>query len=172
VDTKLKNFLVEKIKNNNITISIVGLGYVGLPLCLLFAKKIATFGIDKSINKISNFKKNIDLNKQSTVKDFIKAKKVFFSSKFDSIKESQAIIVCLPTPIDTNHKPDLKILREAIVNIAKKIVRNSIIIFDQLYNYIGWEYGEYKSLIEVFNENEYEFKAFQINSRKSVIQIK
>lgn len=130
MDTKLKNFLIEKIKNNNIKISIVGLGYVGLPLCLLFAKKITTFGIDKSISKISNFKKNIDLNKQSSVKDFIKAKKVFFSSKFDLIKESQAIIVCLPTPIDTNHKPDLKILREAIVNIAKKIVRNSIIIFE------------------------------------------
>ena len=55
--------------------------------------------------------------------------------------------------------------------IKPYLIKDSIIIFDQLYNYIGWEHGEYKSLIEVFNKNEFEYKAFQINSRKSVIQI-
>jgi hypothetical protein len=71
--------------------------------------------------------------------------------------------------LDINLYKSTKFILE---KIKPYLIKNSIIIFDQLYNYIGWEYGEYKSLIEVFNENEYEFKAFQINSRKSVIQIK
>jgi hypothetical protein len=71
--------------------------------------------------------------------------------------------------LDINlYKPTKFVLEK----IKPYLVKNSIIIFDQLYNYIGWEHGEYKSLIEVFKENEYEYKAFQINSRKSVIQIK
>jgi hypothetical protein len=57
------------------------------------------------------------------------------------------------------------------------LVKNAIIIFDELYNYIGWENGEYKALIEVFKKNEYEFKAFQISEllgkgSQCVIQIK
>lgn len=52
------------------------------------------------------------------------------------------------------------------------LVKNAIIIFDELYNYVGWEYGEYKALKEVFKEDEYEYKAFAINSVRCVIQIK
>ena len=50
--------------------------------------------------------------------------------------------------------------------------KNAIIIFDQLYNYIGWENGEYKALKEVFSENEFEYKGFRVNSTQAVIQIK
>ena len=52
------------------------------------------------------------------------------------------------------------------------LVKNAIIIFDELYNYIGWEQGEYKALKEVFKEDEFEYKAFCINKMQSVIQIK
>ena len=52
------------------------------------------------------------------------------------------------------------------------LVKNAIIIFDEFYNYIGWENGEYKALKEVFDENEFEYKAFTINSEQVVIQIK
>jgi len=52
------------------------------------------------------------------------------------------------------------------------LVKNAIIIFDELYNYVGWEQGEYKALKEVFKEEEFEYKAFTINKTKVVIQIK
>jgi len=52
------------------------------------------------------------------------------------------------------------------------LVKNAIIIFDQLSGHIGWESGEYKALKEVFNENEFEYKAFKNNIVQSVIQIK
>ena len=51
------------------------------------------------------------------------------------------------------------------------LVKNSIIIFDELYNYFGWKNGEYKALNEVFNDNEFEFKAFNLNGHQCVIQI-
>tara|TARA_B110000503_G_C6986046_1_gene345296 strand:- start:74 stop:784 length:711 start_codon:yes stop_codon:yes gene_type:complete len=52
------------------------------------------------------------------------------------------------------------------------LVKNSIIIFDELYNYVGWKNGEYKALKEVFNEDEFEYKAFNLNSEQCVVQIK
>ena len=52
------------------------------------------------------------------------------------------------------------------------LAKNSIIIFDELYNYFGWKHGEYKALNEVFNKDEFEYNAFQINGCKVAIQIK
>ena len=52
------------------------------------------------------------------------------------------------------------------------LAKNAIIIFDELYNYFGWKHGEYKALNEVFNKDEFEYKAFEINGCKVAIQIK
>ncbi|WP_413684005.1 class I SAM-dependent methyltransferase [Prochlorococcus sp. MIT 1011] len=52
------------------------------------------------------------------------------------------------------------------------LVKNSIIIFDELYNYYGWKHHEYKALKEVFNEDEFVFKAFNLRAAQCVIQIK
>lgn len=52
------------------------------------------------------------------------------------------------------------------------LVKSAIIAFDELYNYIGWEHGEYKALNEVFKENEYEYRAFTIHYLRAVIQLK
>ena len=60
----------------------------------------------------------------------------------------------------------------ALKKLKPYLVKNCIIIFDEFYNYIGWQSGEYKSLIEVFKEHEFEYKAFNINSNQCVIQIK
>ena len=55
--------------------------------------------------------------------------------------------------------------------IKPYLVKNSIIIFDEYYNYEGWKEGEFKALKEVFNENEFKYKAFNVNSAQCVIQI-
>ena len=52
------------------------------------------------------------------------------------------------------------------------LVKDAIILFDELYNYVGWEHGEYKALKEVFKEDEFEYKAFAMNSVRCAIQIK
>ncbi|MDA7604984.1 class I SAM-dependent methyltransferase [Candidatus Pelagibacter sp.] len=60
----------------------------------------------------------------------------------------------------------------ALEKIKPYLIKDAIIVFDELYNYIGWENGEYKALKEVFQENEFEYKGFNINARQCVIQIK
>ena len=60
----------------------------------------------------------------------------------------------------------------ALEKLKPYLVKDAIIIFDELYNYIGWEHGEYKALKEIFKEEEFEYKAFMINSEQSVIQVK
>ena len=56
--------------------------------------------------------------------------------------------------------------------IKPYLVKNAIILFDELYNYVGWQYGEYKALKEVFKDDEFEYKAFALNSVRCAIQIK
>ena len=55
--------------------------------------------------------------------------------------------------------------------IKKYLAKNSIIIFDELYNYSGWKVGEFKALTEVFDENEYKYLCFSIDQEQVVIQI-
>ena len=55
--------------------------------------------------------------------------------------------------------------------IKPYLVKGSILIFDELYNYVGWEYGEYKALNDVFKENEFKYKAFNLNGRQVVVEI-
>ena len=56
--------------------------------------------------------------------------------------------------------------------IKPYLLDGSILIFDELYNYINWQIGEYKALKEVFNDNEYDFKSFNLSGSQVVIQIK
>ena len=59
-------------------------------------------------------------------------------------------------------------LQITLEKLKPYLEKNAIIIFDQLYNYIGWENGEYKALKEVFSENEFEYKGFRVNSTQAV----
>ena len=56
--------------------------------------------------------------------------------------------------------------------IKPYLTENAVLAFDELYNYIGWEQGEFKALNEVFNQEEFEYKAFRIDFIRSVIQLK
>lgn len=60
----------------------------------------------------------------------------------------------------------------ALIKLKPYLVSKAIIIFDELYNFIGWENGEYKAMIEVFEKNEYEYKAFNLRGCNVVIQLK
>ena len=60
----------------------------------------------------------------------------------------------------------------SLEKIKPYLVRNAIIVFDEFYNYLGWKNGEFKALNEVFNENEYIFKGFNLEGEQCYIQIK
>ena len=124
------NELQKKLNSFKLRIAIVGLGYVGLPLALLFGKKFHTIGIDTSKSKIAHLQNFIDLNDQCKKKDFLDAKKIKFSTNYKNIGLCDIVIVCLPTPVNKKNNPDLSILKNATKKIGKNIKKNTIIIYE------------------------------------------
>jgi len=116
------------------SVSIVGLGYIGLPLaCLCAEKNIDTYGIDIDKNKISLIKQGISPIDDPDLRDSVKKIKEILkvTSRFEeAIKNSNIIIVCVPTPIDDDHLPDLNPLKNACESISTNMQNDCLIIIE------------------------------------------
>ncbi len=112
-------------------ICIIGLGYVGLPLFLEFNKKFSNvIGFDIDNKRIIQLKKGFDKNLEIKKKDLKLKKNNFFCNDIKEIKKSNIYIFTLPTPIDKNKNPDLKILKKATIQISKHLKFGDIIIYE------------------------------------------
>ena len=107
-------------------VAIIGLGYVGLPLALLLKKKrIDVIGID------TNKKKNELINQQiSPIKDITLYEKITATDDFNKINDRDVIVVCVPTPINEENKPDFNPLINSITEISKYYKENALIIVE------------------------------------------
>ena len=114
----------------HIKIGIIGLGYVGLPLAIEFSKKFKTYGFDKSKERINQLKKKIDKNNLLNKSELNILKKINFESSYKMLDKLNIIIVCLPTPVKRNKKPDLKLLKSASKIIGKNMKKNTTIVFE------------------------------------------
>jgi len=110
-------------------ICVMGLGYVGLPICLELSKKYNTTGFDINNLRIANLKKYIDLNNEFKKKDFLN-KKLNFTDKIEEIKNCNFYIICVPTPITKSKKPDLKYVKKCFDIISKILNKNDIIVLE------------------------------------------
>ena len=118
------------MNKNNITIGIIGLGYVGLPLAVEFGKFFKTIGYDINLNRIRDLKKGIDSTLEIKSEQI---KKSIFLNIVDNetiLNEVNVYIVTVPTPVDKNNKPDLNIIINATKLIAKYLSKNDIVIFE------------------------------------------
>jgi UDP-N-acetyl-D-galactosamine dehydrogenase len=113
-----------------ITPCIIGLGYVGLPIALKLAKSFVTYGFDKNRRRIENLKNKIDVNREFEPKKFDNIKKIIFTKKIKDIKKCNFFILCLPTPIHKNKKPDLTNLNDAFKIVSKILKKNDIIFLE------------------------------------------
>lgn len=118
------------MKKKDYIITIVGLGYVGLPLAIKLSKHFKVFGFDKSYYRINNLKKNIDITNEVSKADLKKSKKITFTNKVEDIKTSNIYIVSVPTPITKNLLPDLSLIINATKTICKVIKKQDIIIYE------------------------------------------
>ena len=107
--------------NKNLKISILGLGYVGLPLAIGFSKKYKVVGYDINNSRITELRNGIDRTKEIKNKNDLKNKNLIFSSKSSCMASSDFYIITVPTPITKKNQPDLSIIKEAAITVAKVI---------------------------------------------------
>ncbi len=119
------NLLLKKIENKTAVIGIIGLGYVGLPLALEYALKgFKTIGFDVDENKIPVLnagKSYIKHIKSEKIQKVIKNKKFFATSDFSKLPEVDAIIICVPTPLNTHREPDMTYIENSGKIIAQHL---------------------------------------------------
>ena len=89
---------------NKICIGVIGMGYVGLPLAMEFAKKIKVIGFDINSNRINQLKNKIDVTNEISKLEFNKSKKIFFSNNLESIMSCDIFIITVPTPVNFKKK--------------------------------------------------------------------
>ena len=116
------------------TVTIVGLGYVGLPLaCLCAEKNYEVYGLDVDKNKISLINKNLSPINDGYLMQKFKNLKNKINATIDAkecIPNSEVVIVCVPTPIDKNNTPDLNALVESTKTISNFIKKNSLLVIE------------------------------------------
>ena len=121
--------LYDKIKNREEKISIVGLGYVGMPIAVAFAKKTDVIGFDISKEKIELYKNGLDPTKE-VGDDAIKETSVEFTADESKLKEAKFHIVAVPTPVNADHTPDLKPVESASKTVGRNLTKGSIVVFE------------------------------------------
>ena len=117
------------MNKNDFFISIIGMGYVGLPLANELSKYFKVIGYDINKNKIEYLKKSIDKTKEIQKIN----KKLVFTNKILDIKNCNIYILCLPTPVTLQKKPDLKIIKSALKKIKPLFNNKDIIILESTY---------------------------------------
>lgn len=112
------------------TICVIGLGYVGLPLAVMFGKSgLKTYGFARTKSRIDELKKNKDSTNEVTRKQ-LQSTKVEYSNDPEIIKKSNFIIVAVPTPVDSAHVPDLSPVMSASELVGKNLQKNSVVVFE------------------------------------------
>ena len=120
--------MINSIKD--IKIAIVGLGYVGLPLTLEFAKYRKVIGFDIQKKRIEELNAGIDKNFESSKEEIQNSKQLNFTSNEEDLKYANCFIITVPTPIDKLKKPDLRPLLQASEMIGKIIKEGDLIIYE------------------------------------------
>ena len=122
---KVKKMNLEKVK-----ISVIGQGYVGLPLAIEFGKKYPTVGFDINANRIDELKTGIDHTNEATPEQISSAKQLTFSPNIKDITECNIYIVTVPTPIDEYKTPDLNPLKGASKMLGEILKKGDIVIYE------------------------------------------
>lgn len=117
--------LVDKKKK----LAVIGLGYVGLPIALEFARKISVIGFDISESRVDMMKNNIDPSNELESSAF-EGCDIEFTTSLDKLKEASFFIVAVPTPVDGNNKPDLVPVSKASETIGKVIEKGDYVVYE------------------------------------------
>ena len=121
--------LYNRLVNKEAKLALIGLGYVGLPLALEFAKYMSVVGFDVNDDRISLLKRGIDATKEMSEYDF-NDKNILFTSSVDELRECSLYIIAVPTPIDEYNNPDLSPLLSATKTIASVMSKGNYVVYE------------------------------------------
>src|SRR4029079_8215138 len=110
-------------------LAVVGLGYVGLPIALEFAKKISVIGFDINAKRVEMMKQCIDPSNELEKKDF-EGCDIVFTDSLEDLKGANFFIVAVPTPVDEHNVPDLRPVKMASETIGKVIKKGDYVVFE------------------------------------------
>ncbi len=121
--------LYEKLVNKEEKLSLVGLGYVGMPIAVAFSKKINVVGFDLNQKKIELYQSGIDPTKE-VGDEAIKACTVDFTCDETKLREAKFHIVAVPTPVNPDHTPDLTPVEGASRVLGRNLMKGSVVVFE------------------------------------------
>lgn len=121
--------LYEDIVNGKEKLSLVGLGYVGMPIAVAFARKIKVVGFDLNATKIDLYKSGVDPTNE-VGDDVIKNTTVEFTADPSKLREAKFHIVAVPTPVNDDHTPDLTPVEGASRILGQNLTKGSIVVFE------------------------------------------
>ncbi len=121
--------LYEKIVNGEEKISLVGLGYVGMPIAVAFSKKVKVVGFDLNARKIELYKSGVDPTNE-VGDDAIKSCTVDFTADETKLREAKFHIVAVPTPVNDDHTPDLTPVEGASEILGRNLTKGSVVVFE------------------------------------------
>lgn len=121
--------LYERIVRGDEKIALVGLGYVGMPIAVAFARKVKVIGFDLNKSKIELYKNGVDPTKE-VGDDIISKTTVDFTYDAKRLQEARFIIVAVPTPVNSDHTPDLTPIISASEIIGENLVKGAIVVYE------------------------------------------
>lgn len=121
--------MYDRLINKETKLAVIGLGYVGLPIALEFARKIKVIGFDINEARVEMMRKSIDPSNELESSDF-EGCDIHFTASIDDLKEATFFIVAVPTPIDESNLPDLKPLIGASTTVGKALKKGDYVVYE------------------------------------------
>jgi len=121
--------MYKELVDRKAKLAVIGLGYVGLPIALEFARKVSVIGFDINAKRIEMMKNGIDPSNELEKEDF-QGCDITFTNSLDVLKEAKFFIVAVPTPVDEHNVPDLVPVQKASETIGKVIKQGDYVVFE------------------------------------------
>jgi UDP-N-acetyl-D-galactosamine dehydrogenase len=125
----MSNLMYDRLINKEAKLAVIGLGYVGLPIALEFARKIKVVGFDINQARVDMMKNHIDPSNELESKDFEDCD-ILFSADINDLKDVNFFVVAVPTPIDEANLPDLKPLLGASRTVGQVLKKGDYVVYE------------------------------------------
>lgn len=125
----MNNSIYNKIINGEEKLAVIGLGYVGLPIALEFARKVKVIGFDINEERVEMMRNNVDPSKELDASEF-EGCDIEFTANPDDLKEATFFVVAVPTPIDESNLPNLSPLLGASKTVGKILKKGDYVVFE------------------------------------------